>query len=346
LTEGIVDLVTNKWLSREVISEKLHDIDLAQKIVIFLKKPTNQEKVIGLIQRIVLNLADELDNPKVVQALKSMLTEQISQLDLTSSLGIWLEKSIKKGDHNQIWEQMLEAGAKSINTPETRQILIEKLEYAAREYGSKSILKGFTVALGKKFNAIDFEAIVDELLSKGNEFITEAKHNPDHPIRSKFDTWLLDFSHRLATGDEETKRLVENFTKRFTDNADLEKMIQGLLSGFKNTLSKQLDNNDTPLMLFVISKLNEMLVDLENTPQSRERINHWIKDTISQLLEEFHDEIGNMVRSSLNKLDDKELVIQIEEKVGNDLQYIRLNGAVGGGLVGILITSVKLFFEV
>jgi uncharacterized membrane-anchored protein YjiN (DUF445 family) len=49
-----------------------------------------------------------------------------------------------------------------------------------------------------------------------------------------------------------------------------------------------------------------------------------------------------MVRSSLSKLDDIGLVNQIEEKVGNDLQYIRLNGAVVGGLAGILISLVKL----
>ena len=52
-----------------------------------------------------------------------------------------------------------------------------------------------------------------------------------------------------------------------------------------------------------------------------------------------------MVRNSLIKLDNAELVEQIEGKVGSDLQYIRLNGAVVGGLVGILIATVKLFVK-
>jgi uncharacterized membrane-anchored protein YjiN (DUF445 family) len=63
------------------------------------------------------------------------------------------------------------------------------------------------------------------------------------------------------------------------------------------------------------------------------------QETISELLVKFHSEIGNMVRSSMMKLN-KELVEQIEEKVGSDLQYIRLNGAVGG--VGIVIAVLKL----
>jgi uncharacterized membrane-anchored protein YjiN (DUF445 family) len=56
------------------------------------------------------------------------------------------------------------------------------------------------------------------------------------------------------------------------------------------------------------------------------------QETISELLVKFHSEIGNMVRSMM-KLNNKELVEQIEEKVGSDLQYIRLNGAVVGVLL-------------
>ncbi|ESU23206.1 hypothetical protein FEDK69T_13590 [Flavobacterium enshiense DK69] len=346
LTEGIVDLVTNKWLSPEVIAEKLHDIDLAQKVIVFLKKPSNQEKAIDLIKKIALKLSDELDNPNLAKSLQSMLTEQLSELDLASSLGVWLEKSIKNDDHNQIWEQLLEAGAKSVSEPEIKELLIDKLRDAAKEYGNKSILKGLTVALGRTFNALDYEAIADELLVKANEFLTEARYNPNHPVRTKFDSWMLDFAHRLATGDEETRKLVDDFTNRFIGHADLSKIIQRMLGGFKNTLAEQLDNNETPLMQFVIGKLNQILDNLENDVQARERINHWIKDTISQMLEEFHGEIGNMVRSSLEKLDNKELVVQIEEKVGNDLQYIRLNGALVGGLVGVMIALVKVMFEI
>src|SRR5690606_39006580 len=133
-----------------------------------------------------------------------------------------------------------------------------------------------------------------------------------------------------------------DFIQGFTQHSDAEKIIQNLLTGFKHTLKEQLSTNETPLMLFVISKLNKMILDLENDLDVQDKINRWIKETISQLITQFHGEIGNMVRNSLSKLDNEELVAQIEEKVGSDLQYIRLNGAVVGGLVGILIALAKL----
>ena len=94
-------------------------------------------------------------------------------------------------------------------------------------------------------------------------------------------------------------------------------------------------------MQFLITNLNRVVADLQKDKEAQVKINKWITESISGLLTKFHSEIGNMVRSSLIKLDNKELVEQIKGKVGNDLQYIRLNGAVVGGLVGIAIATLK-----
>ncbi|AWG21331.1 hypothetical protein FFWV33_07210 [Flavobacterium faecale] len=342
LTEGIVDLVTNKWLSPEVISGKLSEINLVEKIIQFLKKPDNQKKSIEVIQKIVLVLADDLDSPKLASNLKTVFTKQIGQLDLGSTLGQWLEKSIKNGDHNQIWELMIQAGSKAISNEDTREKLLSKLAVAATEYKEKGLVKKITLFLAESTGGIDLDSIADSLLEQANVFIEEAKSNPEHPIRVKFDDWILDFAHKLATGDGDSKKMIDNFINGFTENADAESMIQKLLVNFKKTLIVQLENHETPLMKFVITKLNSVLSDLEQNPETQANVNRWIKDTISNLITEFHGEIGNMVRDSLAKLDNAELVHQIEDKVGNDLQYIRLNGAVVGGLVGILIAVVKL----
>ncbi|MEB2776403.1 DUF445 domain-containing protein [Algoriphagus sp. D3-2-R+10] len=342
LTEGIVDLVTNQWLSPEVISEKMSEIDPAQTMLSFLKKPLNQQKTIAVVKTIVVKLADELDNPKMAATLKTTLYEQINELDLAPTLGEWLEKSIKNGEHNQLWELMIEASSTAIHSPDTRKLLLDKLEYAAAEYGNKSLIKGLTLSLAKSIGGIDLNVLADDLLREAEEFLAEAKANPSHPIRSKFDHWMLDFAQQLTSGDAESRKMVYDFIQGFTQHADAEKIIQNLLAGFRQTIGQQLSTNETPLMQFVISKLNKMILDVENDLEVKGKINRWIRDTVSQLISQFHSEIGNMVRNSLSKLDNEELVAQIEEKVGSDLQYIRLNGAVVGGLVGILIALAKL----
>lgn len=342
LTEGIVDLVTNKWLSPDIITEKLNEVDLAKTILDFIQQPKHQQNGIRLIQNMVLKFANELDNPKFADALQKILREQIASIDLASPLGTWLEKAIKNGDHHQIWQLIIEEGSTALTNPEIKNLLLSKLEIAAEEYAKKGFLKKTVLFFAEKSGGIDLNLIADDLLSKAEELMSEAQSDPNHPIRNKFDDWMLDFAQQLTSGHEKSLDLIQNLKERVMQHVEGERVIHDLLIRSKETITAQLQNNDTPLMQFLISNLNRMLSDLQQDVAAQQKINHWIRTTVSELLVKFHSEIGNMVRSSMMKLNNKELVEQIEEKVGSDLQYIRLNGAVVGGIVGIVIALLKL----
>ena len=345
LTEGIVDLVTNKWLSPEVITEKLSEVDMASAITEFLQNPNSQKKSMGFIREIGLKLASELDNPDFTDAVQNMLTKQIKEIDLATPIGSWVEKAVKNGDHHKLWELVIEASEKSLNNPETKYLLLSKLEEAINEYGEEGLMKKATMWVAKKTGGVDINSITAELLIKTNELLAEAKENPKHPIRIKFDTWIIEFAQKLVEGEAEAVGIIDNIKNKLAIYLETEHIIQKLLSNWKNTLATQLEHENTALMQFLINHLNRIVADVQKDKTTQIKINKWITESISELLTKFHKEIGNMVRNSLMKLDNKELVEQIEGKVGNDLQYIRLNGAVVGGLVGIAIATVKYFIN-
>ena len=136
--------------------------------------------------------------------------------------------------------------------------------------------------------------------------------------------------------------MINNLKKKFVENADAQGIIQDILIRFKITVLHQLQGNDTPFMTLLVVNLRRLLDELQSEKTAQQNIDSWMRETITQLINKYHHEIGNMVRTSLWRLDDVGLVTQIQEKVGNDLQYIRLNGAVVGGLAGILIALVNL----
>ena len=345
LTEGIVDLVTNKWLSPEVITEKLGEVDVASAILEFLQNPNSQKKTVGFIREMALKLTSELDNPDFVKAVQKIVNQQISAIDLAPTIGAFLEKSIKNGDHNKLWELVIEASENSLNNAESKELILSKLEEAIHEYGEEGFFKKATMFLAKKTGGIDINKITAELLFKTNELLIEAKENPQHPIRIKFDAWMIEFAQKLNQGDENAIGIIDTLKGKLMTYLDAENTIATLLDNWKISISKQLENDETSLMQFLITNLNRIVADLQQDKEAQNKINHWITESVSELLTKFHSEIGNMVRTSLIKLDNAELVEQIEGKVGNDLQYIRLNGAVVGGLVGILLASLKLIIS-
>jgi uncharacterized membrane-anchored protein YjiN (DUF445 family) len=345
LTEGIVDLVTNKWLSPEVITEKLSEVDVASAILEFLQNPNSQKKTVGFIRELALKLTAELDNPDFVNAVQKTINNQISAIDLGPTMGAFLEKSIQNGDHNKLWELVIEASEKALNNAESKELIRSKLEEAIQEYGEDGFFKKATLFLAKKTGGIDLDKITAELLFKTSELLTEAKANPQHPIRIKFDTWMLEFAQKLTEGDESAIGIMDTLKGKLIAYLEAENTLAHLMSSWKKSIFKQLENNETGLMQFLITHLNRIIIDLQQDKEAQNKINNWIAESVSALLTKFHGEIGNMVRTSLIKLDNVELVEQIEGKVGNDLQYIRLNGAVVGGLVGILIATVKFMVK-
>jgi uncharacterized membrane-anchored protein YjiN (DUF445 family) len=344
LTEGIVDLVTNKWLSPEIISEKLQNVDIAKIVLDFLQQPKNKDKAISLIQKIVIKLSDQLDNPKLTASIKKILVEQVTAINFSRPIGIWLEKVISNGDHYKIWELVIEASANSLKSADTKTVLLSKLQDAAKEYSERGLLKKATLFFAKKTGGINLELISDAVLLQIQELLAETKENPQHPIRLKFDQWLLEFAANLITEENNTQSIVTNLKSKLITYIESENTVENVITNWKNVFKAQLDNNESALMQFFIENSDKLLNNLIEDKKAQQKINEWGLKTISQMLTRFHDEIGNLVRSSLSKLENVELVQQIEEKVGNDLQYIRLNGAVVGGLVGVLIATVKILF--
>jgi uncharacterized membrane-anchored protein YjiN (DUF445 family) len=342
LTEGVVDLVTNRWLSPDVIREKLSDVPIAEALIKMLQEPQNQSRAIDFLRDFLGRFADSLDKPEIAQLLQKILKDQIEGIDIAMPLGRWLEDTIRRGEHHQLWHMILAAAQRSINEASTREMLVRKVKGTIEEYKDEGILKKLFVSIGEIVGGVDANSVVSKIVMAVNEFINEAKNNPSHPARQRFDNSVLEFAQKLANGDVDAHATINNFKRKLADNADANEIIRGLLRRFKSTMIAQLKNNETPFMTLLVSNLQRLLMELESDEISQQKIDVWMRETITELINKYHHEIGNMVRSSLSKLDDIGLVNQIEEKVGNDLQYIRLNGAVVGGLAGILISLVKL----
>lgn len=342
LTEGVVDLVTKRWLSPEIIQEKLSGFPMAESLIRIMQEPQNQARAIDFLREFLGLFADSLDKPEVAQLLQNILEDQMEGLDIGPPLYRWLERAIQKGDHHQFWNMMLETAQRTINDEVTRQMLLDKINGKIREYKEEGFFQKLIVNLGEWVGKVEADLIVSKIIKAVNEFVEEAKNNPDHPARQRFDQSILQFAQKLASGDPEAHEMINNLKKKFIENADAQGIIRDILIRFKSTFRDQLQDNDTPFMTLLIGNLRRLLDELQSEKTAQQSIDRWMRETVTQLIDKYHHEIGNMVRSSLWKLDDAALVAQIQGKVGDDLQYIRLNGAVVGGLAGILIALLNL----
>jgi uncharacterized membrane-anchored protein YjiN (DUF445 family) len=183
---------------------------------------------------------------------------------------------------------------------------------------------------------------VDALLRKLEQWVQEARGNPDHPLRERLNAILLDFADGLATGRPESTESFEKVRSALVEGTDTREYIEKALSRLRQTLDSELSTAGSDLDQLIQRIFREQLIRFRSDSEAQGALDAWVRKVATELVEDRHTQIGVMVRGSLNKLSDLHLVAQIEEKVGADLQYIRLNGAVVGGLVGAILALIRL----
>ena len=341
LTEGIVDMVTTKWLSPEIIQEKLSDVDLAGGLIKLVEEPTNLNRTLDILRLVAGRFADNLDHPKLAIWMQKLLKDQMGDVELGKPLGNWMVEALIAGKHQPVVDVMIQEISKTIQQPTTRSVVFDKLKATLEAYEKNDWIKKSTIWIGKRTGGIDLELLTDRVLDIVQVLGEEIVGDRQHPIRHKLDGFLMEFAQNLASGEDESTKYIEDLKTNLLLNAGTRRIIQQILNSLKISVHESLENNETVFMRLVKGNMLDLIAYLKKDKETQENIDSWIKGTLTQLVDKYHPEIGNMVRTSLGKLDDKGMMEQIKDKVGDDLQYIRLNGAVVGGLVGLVIAVVR-----
>ncbi len=342
ITESIVDLVTNEWLSPKVIAEKIKNLSIAKTIIETLREPYYNRRLMFFIKDIINRLIRNVD----VKEVSSLINNKLNEVDFAEPISKWLIGFINEDKHYWVWNKILNAAQNAINDKGIQAKIYEIIEDQVEEYKRGSKIRNIFLSGAELFGAIDTSAIAQNFIESINKTISDAKTNPNHPIRVKYDTELMEFVIGIKEKNKKQLDTIENIKKLILDNTDINVYINDFISNLKNNITNQVRDDNSVLLVFIKTKIDEFLNETIDDQKTINKIDVWLRNTISDMVEKYHHEIGEMVRFSLSKLDDVALVAQIEDKVGNDLQFIRLNGAVVGGTIGIIIACVKIIIGV
>ncbi len=344
IISGIVDMVQNRWLSRDVIGEHLDRVSASGYILDYLSRKRRAEAALSLLRDLLREVARGIDGPEIVSFLDHAIKDQLRVFDLAGPLGRWIGGVMRRGDHHDIWDTLIVAIEKTIDGEEFHTTARKMIDRGIKEYKERGIVKEYGVEILEFFNVIDRDDFVNVLLKKSKETIREAHKNPSHPLRQSLDSALLEFADGLMNGQTEAVSSVDKLRTAILEETDMKEVLSKMLSRLRETLEEELEQSDSDVGRLLRRVFHERLDEFRGDKAAQGRVDAWVRKVALELVEKRHAAIGEMVRGSLEKLSDLALVSQIEEKVGRDLQFIRLNGAIVGGLVGAFLTIVKMTF--
>ena len=310
----IRDMVVNDLLNKDKINDKINHYDFYNEI---WKVPAFQDK--EKIAYIVDKVKEKIDVDKIV---KDTAKNYYDNMDFANYTYTLLKHGMKSSYYNRavnyICGEISEAAQSDMFLGFVGDILSEGVEKYKSEKGEESFSERFL------YNFVHNPQILSDSVERKILKYMEKVKEEDSEEREEVDKLIFEFIESIKA-DEKVKTQIIHLKKILAEN------FKFLKIDFKS------EESYSKLKLLLIDKIQA----LKENDNMKKEFNALIRNFVINLVETRHSEIGKVVEESLNKFDSDEIIDLAYDKFGDDLQIIRINGSLVGGLVGIVIFLVS-----
>ncbi len=327
ITERIVDMLQNKWLTKEAISKKIASYDFSLEAAKFIESEKESAEIKDFIGSLITEAIARVKDSNInFMKFIERINAEISKINLLDPALGAVEKNFDK-----IRILLLTEAENWLIKPEATYILKEKIRGVVLNYAQKYEMVKTAVEFGETIGVLNYETMTHELVKILLKEFSEAKDDPGHEICMQLEKIFKSLIGKLKA-NEKLEALPSIIFSMVAASLNIPELL------FKELESSRKDIED-----FVYGLVYSYAEALKANESVSGRFNSWTREQISEFVNNNHEEIGKIVHDNIESINDDDLVNQIEEKVGEDLQYIRINGAIVGGLVGTIIYAFHRF---
>jgi len=322
IAAGLSQFIEQNFLSAQAVVARIAEFRPAHTVCGWLVQPGNAGLLGGYFARLLAYALGAIDDRRVREFLLRSVAQAARRADLAGALAQVLDVLTENRRHHALLDEALAGLDDLLASEDTRR-------FVAREVaGSAPVLKYFSDLFGLKLDEKAALRIVDVALRK----VSEVRQDRDHELRRRFDAFVERFVQKLKD-DEATRERVARMRDEVLDSPALADYVGGLWQQLRSWLQhEQSTVRDKAASL--VQRLGELL---QADPAIQQWIDEQILAAVPPLVEEHRAAIGRFVEDQINAWQETRLVEELERHVGADLQYIRINGTIVGGLAGLAI---------
>jgi uncharacterized membrane-anchored protein YjiN (DUF445 family) len=336
VTRALINMLENDWLTKESIMDKFKQIHILDKIFETVEKELHSNSVKKSIQSFSLDIVRKIDverfAPAIEQEIKGFLLSADTSVLLQKVSSHVLAKEYDEAAFNYVLTETEKWAAK-----DEAKLVLGKLGKQAIETTQADGLLKF--AIQSFSNMITEEKIGNMLQSfilKRMNNLKKSDNQYRHMILEKVRKELGGISEREVLMLE-----IQSWKNKMVEDMDLSGQIKDVLAKAKERAIEFIEK-DSFADDSVIPIVKKFILEIKQDDEKVTAIESWLHAKIAGLIERNHSKIGKLVRENLDKLDTETLIDMMENNIGKDLQWIRVNGAVCGFLIGIGLTVFKL----
>ena len=321
--ENLARFVAEHFLHPEVVRAKLESANLAGKTADWLKSPAGHERVLDLLVRLAQWMLGALHEERVRQFIGRLGSRQLAQVNLAPLLGRTMDWLVQDGRHQEVLTQSLRFALVMLH--DNREVIRGNVQ---RE--SPWWMPGF----------VD-DKIVVQMLDRIETLLLEMSLDPDHAMRGDFNLWMVRWAGELQHSPE-YQRWGEQIKEGMLENDALQDYLYRLWSDLVDGLGSDLEDPESQIRSQLSNLLTGMAEEMGGDEEMQAWVNTWLVESSVAVVDGNRQSIASLISDTVRSWDAAETSDRIEQAIGRDLQFIRVNGTLVGGLVGLVIHAIKV----
>ncbi|MGN6819752.1 MAG: DUF445 domain-containing protein [Sphingomonas sp.] len=324
--DTLAQFLRDNFLIPGVVARRMRRLDVAGAAGRWLASPkgATEGRLRRGASRLAADMLEALDQERLGGMVRATLAQRLRSLEISPLLGNALSAAIADNRHVPLLDGIIRWSAKvlSANEPVIRAMVHERAGSLMRWTG------------------LD-ETLANKIIAGLDGMIQDMASQPDHPLRAKAEEGLAQLAHDLQH-DPAMRERVEGFKAEMLDNPALSDWWQGIWEQMRGAMLKIARDPDAMLAGRFGEAMRQLGTTLQEDAELASTINRFARRAAVGAAADYGDAIVRLVSETVRGWDARTITRRLENAVGRDLQYIRVNGTLVGGLVGLAIHTVDV----
>ncbi|WP_234681468.1 DUF445 domain-containing protein [Bradyrhizobium monzae] len=329
IADKLGEFIQVHFLEAGPVEAKLNEIDFGSFVADWLRDRKRSDDLARFALRLLPEAVSATESSGLMTFIVRRMSSQIQAIDLAPLAAGTLRGFVAEGRHQILFDDLLRVMHETLNQKETMAMIREKV-------------RAELPTLLKLYRADKF--LVTKIVSSATAFFNEVRSDPRHPFRGEFDHMVLSFVDRLGTDQAYIDR-IDGLKRDLLARPELADLARTVWSNTRSFIERSASGETQVLQHHLAGMFVSAGDALAGDAELRGEINRGLVTVLRSFVADQKSGVSTFISDQVKAWDMAQLISLIEINIGRDLQYIRFNGSLIGGLAGLALYSVEFLLR-
>lgn len=329
IADKLGEFIQVHFLEAGPVEAKLKEIDFGSFVADWLRDRKRSDDLARFALRLLPEAVSATESSGLMTFIIRRMSSQLQAIDLAPLAAGTLRGFVAEGRHQILFDDLLRVMHETLNQKETMAMIREKV-------------RAELPTLLRLYRADKF--LVNKIVSSATAFFNEVRSDPKHPFRGEFDRMVLSFVDRLGTDQAYIDR-IDGLKRDLLARPELADLARTVWANTRSFIERSASGETQVLQHHLAGMFVAAGEALAGDAELRGEINKGLVAVLRSFVADQKSGVSTFISDQVKAWDMAQLISLIEINIGRDLQYIRFNGSLIGGLAGLALYSVEFLLR-